>query len=260
MRPLARLEEGLEGLAERPVARILRLRPPVEEVARRLERTIVARPRDPGGVPAAWEIALEPGSPLLAEAARAGHERWLAEELRRRLRARGIALAGAPSVRLAADPSVARTTLRIRPAGDPAFPVDARSVADALGAEPAVLGERTEPWDAATPAEPLPPADRPIAALEIRLPGRRAVVVPVRSPGATLGRGRDCELRLPDAAVSRRHGVLLLRQGLLVYRDEGSRNGSRLNGVPVREAALGPGDLLELGGTRIALRELPLGR
>lgn len=250
MRPLARLEEGLEGLAERPVARILRLRPPVEEVARRLERTIVARPRDPEGAPSAWEVALEPGSPLLREADRRAHERWLGEELRRRLRTRGIALVGAPSVRLLADPSVARTGLRIRPAGEPA-------PADDPGAPVGAIEPQPEPWEPAASAEPGAPENRPIAALEIRLPGRRAVVVPVRSPGATLGRGRDCELRLPDAAVSRHHGVLLVRQGHLVYRDDGSRNGSRLNGVPVREAALGPGDLLELGGTRVALLELP---
>ncbi|GEM_PF-7060676 len=258
MRSLARLEEGLESLAERPVARILRLRPPVEEIARRLERTIVALPREPDGAPAAWEVALEPGSPLLADPARAAHERWLAEELRRRLRARGIALAGAPTVRLVADPSVARTTLRIDPAGGPADREEGTPAAGVgAGGE---AGEPEGPWDAAGATGPTASAERPIVALEIRLPGRRAVVVPVRPAGATLGRGRDCELRLPDGAVSRRHGVLIIRQGLLVYRDEGSRNGSRLNGVPVREAALGPGDLLELGGTRIALLELPPAR
>jgi pSer/pThr/pTyr-binding forkhead associated (FHA) protein len=49
--------------------------------------------------------------------------------------------------------------------------------------------------------------------------------------------------------VSRYHGRLQGREGALVYRDLGSTNGARVNGVEVDEVVLGAGDRIELGDT-----------
>ena len=40
---------------------------------------------------------------------------------------------------------------------------------------------------------------------------------------------------------------------MLVYTDLGSTNGSFLNGSPVTEIALGPGDVLQLGSSTVTI-------
>jgi len=66
-----------------------------------------------------------------------------------------------------------------------------------------------------------------------------------------LGRASDNDIVLDDAEVSRVHGRVAPRHGTWVFQDLGSSNGSFLNGHPVTEAALGIGDELRLGGTRL---------
>jgi hypothetical protein len=79
--PLVRLERALEAIVERPFARLFGIRPAPEQVARALERAIIAADRRP---PAAtdWVVRLEPGSPLLSSADAAAVEVALADELR----------------------------------------------------------------------------------------------------------------------------------------------------------------------------------
>ncbi len=80
----------------------------------------------------------------------------------------------------------------------------------------------------------------PLAALD-----RRALVV---------GRAAGCAIRVADPSVSRRHAELrpLGDDGWLV-RDLGSTNGTLLNGRPVLEAPVAPGDELLLGDLRARL-------
>ncbi|MGE0706406.1 MAG: sigma 54-interacting transcriptional regulator [Planctomycetota bacterium] len=72
---------------------------------------------------------------------------------------------------------------------------------------------------------------------------------------ATLGRGEGCELQLLDDGVSRQHARIERQGARYVLRDLESRNGTRLNGVPVDEAELLVGDRVAIGGVR--LRALP---
>jgi len=51
--------------------------------------------------------------------------------------------------------------------------------------------------------------------------------------------------------VSRHHCQLKLQHGAYSFADLGSRNGSSVNGQPVGEIALGPGDLIQIGATQI---------
>jgi pSer/pThr/pTyr-binding forkhead associated (FHA) protein len=53
--------------------------------------------------------------------------------------------------------------------------------------------------------------------------------------------------------VSRHHARLAPRGGRLVLVDLGSTNGTRVNGEPVREAVVGPGDRIEVGATRLEI-------
>ena len=62
-----------------------------------------------------------------------------------------------------------------------------------------------------------------------------------------VGRKEDCDLRLDHKGVSKLHCVIVKTDGLLVLRDLGSTNGTRVNGQRVRRAALLPNDRLAFG-------------
>ena len=53
-----------------------------------------------------------------------------------------------------------------------------------------------------------------------------------------------------DSSVSRRHAVIFPQDGGYALRDEGSSNGTMVNGARVTETALQPGDEVSIGGTR----------
>ena len=65
----------------------------------------------------------------------------------------------------------------------------------------------------------------------------------------TLGRDHGNTVHLRDLAVSRQHCVLEAEGGRFRLRDLESRHGTFVNGVPVRERDLMPGDLIALGAS-----------
>ncbi|MFY9823710.1 MAG: sigma 54-interacting transcriptional regulator [Thermoanaerobaculia bacterium] len=65
----------------------------------------------------------------------------------------------------------------------------------------------------------------------------------------TLGRDHGNTVHLRDLAVSRHHCVLEADGGRFSLRDLDSRHGTFVNGVPVRQRDLEPGDLIALGSS-----------
>jgi pSer/pThr/pTyr-binding forkhead associated (FHA) protein len=63
-----------------------------------------------------------------------------------------------------------------------------------------------------------------------------------------VGRKEDCDLRLNHKSVSKMHCVIVKTDGLLLLRDLGSTNGTRVNGQRVRRAALLPNDQVSIAG------------
>jgi pSer/pThr/pTyr-binding forkhead associated (FHA) protein len=61
-----------------------------------------------------------------------------------------------------------------------------------------------------------------------------------------IGRTERCDLRLDHKSVSKQHCVLSRTDGLLMLRDLGSTNGTKVNNVRVRRAALLPNDQLSI--------------
>ncbi len=61
-----------------------------------------------------------------------------------------------------------------------------------------------------------------------------------------VGRKEECDLCLPHKSVSKMHCVIVKTDGLLMLRDLGSTNGTRVNGQRVRRAALLPNDQLTI--------------
>ena len=74
-------------------------------------------------------------------------------------------------------------------------------------------------------------------------------------PGGAIvfGRAEECDVRLDDDTLSRRHASLSLADGRLVLRDLGSRNGVRLGGVTLRGEARDvlPGAAFRVGKTDV---------
>ncbi len=67
----------------------------------------------------------------------------------------------------------------------------------------------------------------------------------------TLGRAAECEIRLADTSVSRRHAEVRRQGSNIVVVDLGSTNGTKVNGSPVRERRLADGDEITVGTTSL---------
>ena len=72
---------------------------------------------------------------------------------------------------------------------------------------------------------------------------------PLGNADLRIGRGREAEICLPDAAASRNHAMIGCSGGKFQVEDLGSTNGTRVNGKPVRQAKLLPGDQIQIGHT-----------
>jgi hypothetical protein len=73
--------------------------------------------------------------------------------------------------------------------------------------------------------------------------------------GATIvGRGEQASVRLADVGASRQHARLDYDGRQVVLTDLGSANGSTVNGKRVTTVALNPGDVIQIGGTRLMFR------
>jgi len=95
---------------------------------------------------------------------------------------------------------------------------------------------------------------------ELRLPGLRLVVIAGPDQGLEhaakrgtirIGTGANADLKLTDRAVSRAHCELRLRASEVRIVDLESRNGTRVDGVGVYDARLGPASLVTIGETTI---------
>src|SRR5438445_1499670 len=65
-----------------------------------------------------------------------------------------------------------------------------------------------------------------------------------------VGRKDECDLRLDHKSVSKMHCIIVKTDGLLLLRDLGSTNGTRVNGQRVRRAALLPNDQLSIASCK----------
>ena len=72
---------------------------------------------------------------------------------------------------------------------------------------------------------------------------------PLGARDLRIGRGRQLEICLTDAAASRNHAVIVREDGRFQLEDLGSTTGTHVNGKPVRQAALIPGDQIQIGHT-----------
>ncbi|GAB4441262.1 MAG: hypothetical protein OHK0015_38360 [Chloroflexi bacterium OHK40] len=150
---------------------------------------------------------------------------------------------------------------------DNAIPVALGASGLLLIAAAATLMRRRRPIPSRQHA--APPVARPGGDTLVATPVPWGTLRLVDGPGApatftltgssvTIGRGRGCEVRLPDdTAVSRRHARLSLRDGIVLLEDLGSSHGTMLDGTPVSgPAPLRPGAHMIVGQTTLRYTEL----
>jgi len=101
----------------------------------------------------------------------------------------------------------------------------------------------------------LQPETSPVCRLELLSGGRVAHVYELGGDYVTIGRTPDNDIPLESETVSRLHATLALRGGRWNVQDNGSKNGILVNGLPVREARLEPGDLIQVGACVVRYEE-----
>jgi hypothetical protein len=243
---LSRLEAFLERTFEAPAGRMGASLQPVS-LAKRLERAMDTGKQvgDAGViVPNEYELHLHPADYATFEAYRTSLEDDLGHGLLTRARRQHYQLVARPRVRLLADRDVPRRDVRV-----------AARVVDDAGDRVRVQQVAPAPTDTVVfnrpIAEPSPGAAPPRAVLLVQTDGAPAVQFDVGGALITIGRGSDNDVILDDPEVSRHHCQLKLQHGAYSLADLGSRNGSWVNGDQVSEVALGPGDVIRIGSTKI---------
>ena len=68
-----------------------------------------------------------------------------------------------------------------------------------------------------------------------------------------VGRGEDCDVLLNHKSVSKQHCVIVKTDSVLVIRDLGSTNGTRVNGQRIRRGVLLPNDSISIANFHFRL-------
>jgi pSer/pThr/pTyr-binding forkhead associated (FHA) protein len=88
-------------------------------------------------------------------------------------------------------------------------------------------------------------------ALVVRSGGGRAGETFHPESETSIGRSPDCGIFLDDVTVSRKHAVIVQRDGGFFVDDQGSLNGTFVNRKRVESAQLEDGDELQIGKYRL---------
>jgi pSer/pThr/pTyr-binding forkhead associated (FHA) protein len=75
---------------------------------------------------------------------------------------------------------------------------------------------------------------------------------------ATIGRDPSNEIQIRDQRASRRHLVIEKLKSFYILKDQGSRNGTHVNGIKTRECELNSGDRIMVGNTSLVFSNDPL--
>jgi Protein of unknown function (DUF3662)/FHA domain len=244
---LQRVEGFLERLFEAPAGRLGATLQPVS-LAKRIERAMdTTKSFGEGGVivPNQYALHLNPVDFASFESYRSALEDDLAHGILTRARHEHYTLVARPRVHLVADRLVPRGDIRVaakvvddagdQPSADQRMPVTSNTV---------VIATQQAP-------PPAAPDSARRAYLLVATEGQPSVRFDLGGPLITVGRASDNDVIVDDPMVSRHHCQLKLQHGAYSFADLGSRNGSRVNGQPVQEVALGPGDVIQIGSTTL---------
>lgn len=78
-------------------------------------------------------------------------------------------------------------------------------------------------------------------------PGQQPMAFAIRQERVAVGRDAGNDIRLPEAAVSARHAVIITRAGVTTVHDLNSSNGTWINGQRIESQQLRHGDVVQFG-------------
>ena len=84
---------------------------------------------------------------------------------------------------------------------------------------------------------------------------RKGMEIPLAARVTTIGRGEENTVVIPDISVSRQHVSLTREDKQFVLQDQGSGNGTLVNGKPVQRHSLAHLDELTMGDTKVRFVE-----
>jgi pSer/pThr/pTyr-binding forkhead associated (FHA) protein len=88
-------------------------------------------------------------------------------------------------------------------------------------------------------------------------PGGQEEAFTLTKARVTLGRATINDVVLPDPRVSRRHAEVTSDDSGCILTDNGSANGTRVNGVPIQRVRLNTGDLIAVGDSTLRYELAP---
>jgi hypothetical protein len=243
---LGRFEQFMESIVEGSARRLFRSKITAAEVARRLERAMASHQMitvDRVVVPSFYRAYLNPEDFQAFDAIQADLEREMANYLRDLAQERRWTLLQHPVVDVAPDPAVSRHSIQVEVelASLPQATPQAETEGTQVIQRPALGGQ--------APA-------RISAALVLQTPHGVQRFALDNSP-VTIGRGLHNDIILEDPRVSRQHAQIRFKSRRFLIADQGSMNGSYVNGIPITtEHVLHHGDIVSLGGLELTFQQL----
>jgi Protein of unknown function (DUF3662)/FHA domain len=242
---LSRVESFLERFLEAPAGRLGASIQPVS-LAKRIERAMDTNKTyaDVGViVPNQYDLHLNPADYGAFESYRGSLEDDLAHGVLARARHERYTLVARPRVRILSDVGTRRGEIRV-----------GANVVDDRGEqvrEATPMAASSDTMVFSPPAAASAPDSARRAYLLVSTRGSRPVQFDLGGHLIGIGRASDNDVIVDDPMVSRHHCQLKLQHGAYGFTDLGSRNGSTVNGQPVSQVALGPGDVIRIGDTEI---------
>lgn len=270
MSAIDKFEGMVEGVVEGSMSRLFRSKISMAEIQKRLERAMEERREVAVGkayVPNRYEVFLHPADyqHLTAEVLpKIQAEQTLTEYIFNYAHARSFIFGGGrPLVWLNPNESVRRRSLMIK-----AYTVDPNqarvtqvpvpSLAPDLNASSEILNGGTAVMNIG--ALPLNGEHRPVGAVARPEATLVTLEYPNNHPSkyirfnkdVTIGRGLDNDVIYSDETrVSRQHARIEFKYGQFLLFDLNSTNGTLVNGRPVTQIVLTPGDRISLGGFEV---------
>ncbi len=239
----------MESMVEGSAKRLFRSPVTPAEITRRLERAMESQQTitvDRVIVPSFYRAFLNPEDFRALEAVQDDLEREMANYLRELARERNFSLLQHPVVDVAPDPAVGRRSIQV--------------VAEMTGVHPgngpADSGGNIE----STQVIPAKPAGAPrpaaISAELLMQTVQGTHSFPLDSNLVTIGRGLNNDIVLEDPRISRQHAQVRFKSRRFLIADQGSTNGTYVNGTPVTtEQVLRSGDIVSLGGLEMLFQQ-----
>jgi hypothetical protein len=241
----------MESMVEGSAKRLFRSPVTPAEITRRLERAMASQQTitvDRVIVPSFYRAFLNPEDFRAFEAWQDDLEREMANYLRDLARERNFSLLQHPVVDVAPDPAVGRRTIQVVAEMTGVHP------GNSSGGNPGGNIESTQVIQTKAPGGQQRQAG-PQAELVMQTVNGPHIFA-LESNIMTIGRGLSNDIVLEDPRISRQHAQVRFKSRRFLIADQGSTNGTYVNGTPVStEQVLRNGDIVSLGGLEMLFQQ-----